>query len=441
MYPVLKLKEGKEANVGFRHPWIFSRALADGQKKPEHGALVHVADRQGRIIGTGTYSASSSIAVRVFAFKEAVIDRAWLAAKIADAHQKRVLMGYGPRPPLEQSLPLEKGEKFTTGYRCVFGESDGIPGLVVDRYGDVLVCQIATAGLDALRDDVVAALEETFKPRAIVERSDMPSRREENLEAVVRIHTPATPPPAEKRPAGSLPLERGGRALGQVEFLEHGRRCVADPLHGQKTGFFLDQKDLRDRVAALAQGKTVLNLFSYTGATSFAAFAGGAKSVLNVDGSEEALASLRAQAAAAGLSDEVCATEKADVFQWLANPHHLPLAKGESEGVAGAFDVVVMDPPALIKSMKDAEEGKKAYHFLNRAALKLVKDGGIFITSSCSHFLPEEDLVFLLRRASVQAGVDLQVLEVVRQSPDHPLSVYFPEAAYLKSFVCRMNRL
>ncbi len=390
MYPILRIKEGKEAAIGFRHPWMFSGAL---ESKAEHGAVVQVADKHGKVLGTGTYSRSGSIAVRVFAFGDAAINGALFVERMKDAHAKRLVLGYGPGTQ-------------TTGYRCVFGEADGLPGLIVDRYEDVFVFQIATAGMDKMRDLVVGAIKEVFAPRAIVERSDMPSRREENLEPVAGVVS--------------------GEDPGEVAFLEHGRRCVAAPLKGQKTGFFLDQKDLRSKIAQYAKGKEVLNLFSYTGSAAFAALAGGATNVHNVDGSDEALALLDAQAKAAGVSAH-CTSQKTDIFQWLAREE-------------SAHDMVIMDPPALIKANKDTEEGKKAYHFLNRAALKLVKDGGIFVTSSCSHFLPEEDLAFILRRASVQAGVDLQVLEVVRQSPDHPQSVYFPEGTYLKTFICRVRK-
>ncbi len=400
-YPILNLRAGKEANVGFRHPWVFSGALADNQSA-KHGECVRVADRNGRIIGTGTYSKTSSIAVRVFAFSDVVIDRAWLKEKILDAQEKRTLMGYG-----SDAHPWTSSGS-TTGYRVVFGEADGIPGLVVDRYADVLVFQLSTAGIDAMRADIIATLNELFEPRAIVERSDALVRREEQLANVVGMCV--------------------GEAPGFVEFLEQGRRCIADPLRGQKTGFFLDQKDLRSAIAKLSKGRSVLNLFSYTGASAMAAFAGEAKRVHNVDGSEEALALVAEHARRNGIAADLCTVQKTDIFQWL----------GQTEG---SYDMVIMDPPALIKSAKDAEEGKKAYHFLNRAAMKLVKNGGIFITSSCSRFMPEEDLAFALRRASVQAGVDLQVLEVIRQSSDHPVSVYFPEAAYLKSFVCRVKKV
>jgi 23S rRNA (cytosine1962-C5)-methyltransferase len=396
MYPTLTLVSGKEANVAFRHPWVFSGALVDAPETLAQGDLVRVADKNGRVLGIGTFSRSTSIAVRIFEFGDATIDREWFVRKFKDADRRRGVLGFGPGTS-------------TTGYRVVFGESDGVPGLVVDRYADVIVMQISTAGIDALRDAVVAALEDVFAPRAIVERSDLPGRKDEGL----------------REASGVI----SGSQDGSVQFIENGLRFAADVLGGQKTGFFLDQRDLRRTVAPLCAGRRVLNLFSYTGALSIAALKAGAASVHNVDSSSAALAQCKSHAEMNGLDREAMTVEESDVFQYL-NAH------GDA-----SFDVVVLDPPALIRSRKDAEEGKKAYHFLNRAAMRLVKDGGIFVTSSCSHYLPEEDLAFLLRRASVQNGVTLSVLGVVRQSADHPLSVYFPESAYLKSFICEVRRV
>jgi len=395
MYTKISLLPGKDVNVQFRHPWIFSGALAEPPGKDLHGSLVQVADSRGRIIGTGTYSARSSIAVRVFAFGDAVIDRAWFAARLAEAEESRRLLGFGPGRP-------------TDGYRAVFGEADGLPGLVVDRYRDVLALQISTAGLEPLRDEIIGALQDVFKPRAIVERSDLAVRREEGLTDVVAL--------------------RRGEDPGLVEFLENGRKCLADVMTGQKTGFFLDQRDLRQSLSELSDGRQGLNLFSYTGAGAVAALAGGAKSVHNVDSSAAALELGHKQAELNGIKPKSFTTEEADIFQYLG-ANNQP-----------AHDLVIMDPPALIKSKNDSDEGRKAYHFLNRAALRLVRDRGLFVTSSCSHFLPEEDLAFTLRRASLQAGVILKVLRVIRQSPDHPQSVYYPEASYLKSFVCLARR-
>lgn len=389
------LKTGKEANVGFRHPWIFSGALEEGPKEEAHGTVVRVVDRHGKVLATGTHSARSSIAVRVFAPGEATIDGAWIAARLREADGRRRLMGYGPGTD-------------TTGYRVAFGEADHLPGLVVDRYGDAVVFQISTMGMDRFRTEVIDAIAEVLKPARIIERSDLPVRAEEFLEDVVAVHA--------------------GEGDAPADFLEHGLKFRADLMAGQKTGFFLDQKDARAELAKLAEDKEVLNLFSYSGAAGIAMMKGGAKAVHNMDASEEALALCAAHAKLHKIKADTFTTEQADIFQWLGE------RKDEER------DMVVMDPPALIKSMKDAESGRKAYHFLNRAAMRLVKDGGIFATSSCSHFFSEDDLAYTLRRASVQAGITLDVLKVVRQSPDHPASVYFPESSYLKTFIFQVKR-
>lgn len=395
MYPILTLKTGKEANVAFRHPWIFSGAFEDIPESIKHGTIVQVADKHAKILATGTFSNRSSIAVRCFAFGEATIDRAWLTKGIKEAAERRETMGYGP-------------DTDTTGYRVVFGEADNLPGLVVDRFGDVVVFQISTAGLDALREDVVAAITKALKPTCLIERSDMPVRAEEGLKDVVTVHL--------------------GKADDLVSFTERGIEFLADPVKGQKTGFFLDQKDARAALAKLAKGADVLNLFSYSGAAGVSMMLGGAKSVHNVDASTEALALCAKHAELHDISAKKFTTEEIDIFQWLG------------AGQEKKYDLVVMDPPALIKSMKEAEEGRKAYHFLNRAAMKLVEDGGLFATSSCSHFLSEDDLAFTLRRASVQAGLKLDLIATVRQSPDHPLSVYFPESKYLQTYIFRVTK-
>ena len=395
MNPIITLKVGKEANVAFRHPWIFSGALENAPEDSAHGDVVRVADKRGVVLGTGTYSARSSIAGRVFACGEATSDRAWSAARIKEADARRKAMGYGPGTD-------------TTGYRVVFGETDHLPGLVVDRFDDTVVFQISTTGMDRFRLDVIAAIEEALDPKNIVERSDLAVREEELLEEVVAVHK--------------------GSADDLVEFKEHGVKFLADVKGGQKTGFFLDQKDTRSALGRFAEGKKVLSLFSYSGAAGVAMMKGGALSVHNMDSSEEALELCEKHAKLHKIKAANFTTESTDIFQWL----------GEQKD--GDHDMVVMDPPALIKAMKDAESGRKAYHFLNRAAMRLVKDGGIFATSSCSHFLTEDDLAYTLRRASVQAGITLDMLAVTRQSADHPQSVYFPESNYLKTFIFRVKR-
>jgi 23S rRNA (cytosine1962-C5)-methyltransferase len=247
----------------------------------------------------------------------------------------------------------------------------------------------------------------TFKPSVLVERSDLATRHEEGLEEVKTVHH--------------------GTCPDTIEFKENGLKFLADPMSGQKTGFFLDQKDLRDTIRHCAKKMTVLNLFSNTGSFAVAALKAGAKQVHQIDSSQPALDACAAQLTLNELDPSLVTYEAADVFQWLG------------KNTQRTFDMVICDPPALIKSQRDIESGRKAYHFLNRAALRLVNHGGIFVTSSCSNYLTEDDFAFNLRRAATQAGVVLDVLKVVRQSPDHPLSIYFSEALYLKSFVCQVR--
>lgn len=383
-YPVIQLQAGREASVGFRHPWIFSGAIAKVPAGLVAGNFVHIADRNSRIIATGSYE-GGSIAVRVFDFSEVTIDEAWVFRALEVAQSRRVLLGYGPNTR-------------TTGYRVVFGEADSLPGLIIDRYADVLVLQTATAGMKALLSNIIEACKTLFQPKAIIDKTyDL----------------------------GELVY---GNIDNAVEFSEHGMKFSADILHGQKTGFFLDQKDVRQAVKMYAQGRSILNLFSYTGATSVAALLGGAVNAHNIDESDAALAYCTTHAAINKIDAEKITTEQADVFSWL------------DDNTTKQYGMVIVDPPALTKTKKDTPQAAKAYHFLNRAAMRLVKDDGIFVTSSCSHFFTEDDVAFTLRRASVQAGVHVDVLHTIRQSPDHPISVYWPEGLYLKSFICRVRR-
>lgn len=396
MYPTIILKKKREGSALFRHPWIFSGAIDVRPKDLEAGDFVRVESCDGLFLGVGTYSSASSIAVRFFSFTDEEINEAWIYKTIKLAAERRELLGYGQNTP-------------TTGYRLVFGESDYLPGVVIDRFADVFVVQLSTVGSDRLRNMIVKVLKDLFSPRAIVERSDLSVRSEENL------------------PEASEVLF--GEVSEPVEFLENGIRFLADVINGQKTGFFVDQKDLRAKLKTITpQGAKVLNVCSYSGATGMAT-AFRASSVHHVDASQAALDAcvkhheINNQEAKAAYS-----TERIDMFAYLANHP------------AESYDVVLFDPPALIKNRKDSEEGKRAYHFLNRAAMRIVKNGGILVTSSCSHFLSEADMAHILRRASVQAGVTLDVLDVIYQSPDHPRSIYAEESSYLKSFICRVRR-
>ncbi|MBI5266582.1 MAG: class I SAM-dependent rRNA methyltransferase [candidate division Zixibacteria bacterium] len=395
MYPNVKLRPGKETTVQQRHPWVFSGALAEPIDERLHGALVQVIDSRDNILGVGTCSRSSSIAVRIFDFSPAQIDTDWLVRRITAAHEQRLRLGYGP-------------DTATTGYRVVFGESDGIPGLVIDRYDSAIVLQLSTAGLERLRPKIIDAVTQVFAPPIIVERSDVAVRKDDLLAEYSTVHRWNGPAP--------------------ITIIEDGIKYQVDLVNGQKTGFYLDQREFRRMVRSLAEGRKVLNLFSYTGSIGVAALIGGAGEVLNIDSSEVALSQCPINAELNGLPKHKMHTEADDVFQFLSR---------QSEP---GWDMVVIDPPALIKSQRNIEAGRKAYHFLYRAAMRLLNPDGIFACSSCSQFFSADDMAITLRRASVQNGVSLFPIKVLGHPDDHPVSLYFPESSYLKSFICSTSR-
>jgi 23S rRNA (cytosine1962-C5)-methyltransferase len=394
-YPILKLKPHREESVLSGHPWIFSGALDRVPIGIPQGGLVAINSNDGQFLGVGSYGSMGSISVRLFDRRDVVIGKDWFADILRRAGERRKMMGYGP-------------DTATTGYRVLFGESDGAPGLVVDRYDKSIVFTLSTAGLDKLRPQIIAAIDEVFSPAAIVERSDVSSRKEEGLENAISVHK--------------------GEVDAPVEFTESGVKFLADTVQGQKTGFFLDQKDLRRAIGKAAAGRNTLNLFSYTGSSGIMAALGGASSVHNVDGSARALEVAGENAKRATIAPDRFTAEKADVFKWL-DSRRTP-----------EYGMAMMDPPSIIKSRKDAKAGQKAYHFLNRAAIRLVVDGGLFVTSSCSQFLSREDFSQILRRAAYQAGVTLYAVGSFGQSADHPSPPHFPESDYLKSHIFQVRR-
>jgi 23S rRNA (cytosine1962-C5)-methyltransferase len=280
--------------------------------------------------------------------------------------------------------------------------------LIVDRYDTAIVVQLSTAGLDQLRSTILGAVRAVFQPTSIVERSDLPGRKEEGLAEYSTVHQ--------------------WNGAGPITFKEHDATYQADIINGQKTRFYFDQRDLRQIVKSLATGRRVLNLFSYTGSLGIAALLGGAMEVLNVDSSSVALEQCSANAELNNLPRHKMRTEAEDVFQWLSRNNE------------PAWNMVIVDPPSLIKSHRHLEAGRKAYHFLFRAALRLVVDGGYLVTSSCSQFLSQEDMAITLRRASVQSNSHLFPLHRLSHPADHPVTVYFPEGEYLKSVVSLVER-
>ncbi|MGL5830702.1 MAG: class I SAM-dependent rRNA methyltransferase, partial [Candidatus Altimarinota bacterium] len=312
-------------------------------------------------------------------------------------------------------------------YRVIFSEGDGLPGLVVDKFNDVLVVQISTMGMEKMRAMIVEALVEVFQPEVIYERSDLSVRKLEGL---------------TDQPVGVLYRKNEDEEENvqkSVEILEYGLKYLVDFTDGQKTGFFLDQREnrwaLRNKVAELTAGGAklkVLNLFSYSGGFSCAALAGGAEEVTSVDVSEQAI--------------KLCEKNVALNFPKLSSQNHLAVADDvfeyleDAEANGEKFDVIIVDPPAFVKSQKSLENGLKAYARLNELAMRVIKPDGVLISSSCSAYLKTDDFRKTLFQAALRNKYDLLVLDQKVQPIDHPVSLYFPEGEYLKFLMTKVRQ-
>jgi len=389
--PSLRLKPREHHRLRAGHLWVYSNEV-DTKATPlsgfEPGELVRFADTAGHPLGVGYVNPHALLCGRILSRDpDAHIDRIFLAARLREALALRTRLF--PEP----------------FYRLAFGEGDGLPGLVVDRYGEVLVAQLNTAGMDRLKAEVIAALEEAVRPDAILLRNDSPSRELEGL-------------PLYTENALGAPPE-------SVEVIENGARFRAPLATGQKTGWYYDQRLNHARIAAYAPGARVLDGFCYLGGFGIQAARAGATEVLCLDSSARAVEHVRANATLNGV-DQIVAVEQADVFERLRGLRR--------EG--RKFDVVVLDPPALVKRKKDLKEGALAYRRLNALAFELLEPGGILVTCSCSFHMSGEQLL-----AEVLAGAHgrtLQLLERGHQAPDHPVHPAIPETAYLKVYVLRL---
>lgn len=385
----LRLKAHEERRLRAGHLWAYSNEIdtvATPLKGLKPGALCRLEDARGKALGVGYVHPNVLLSVRLLTGQaDALIDREWFERR------------------LRQALSLRERLYPSPHYRLVFGESDGLPGLVIDRYGDLLSVQLSTAGMEALKEPLVEALQRLLKPKGILFRNDNAMRQTEGL-------------PLEDEVWGEVPEE--------VELLESGVRLLAPLRAGQKTGFFYDQHANRDRVLPYVRGARVLDVFSYVGGWAARAAAAGAATVACIDSSELALDYAARNMAAQGATPETLRGDALDLLKQLR-------AEGRQ------FDVVVVDPPALIKRKKDEEAGQAHYAALNRAALHLLAADGILVSCSCSHHLSEEQLQRILLRESRQAGRRLQILERGGQGPDHPVHPAIPETLYLKAFYCR----
>jgi 23S rRNA (cytosine1962-C5)-methyltransferase len=386
----LILKPGREKSLKRRHPWIFSGAVSDVRGEPGPGETVAVTSATGEFLAVAAYSPSSKIVARVWDWEERAIDGAFFNERVARAlGQRRALLDEG------------------SAMRLVHGESDGLPGVVADRYGDTVVLQLNSAGAERWRDAIADALAALPGVARVWERSDADVRGLEGLApAVGPVHGPREPV--------------------RIEVGENGLRFEVDLEQGHKTGLYLDQRDNRFLLRKLARGRTVLDGFCYTGGFAVNALAGGAAAVTAIDSSRPALELARENAARNGLA----AAEwlEGDVFQWLR--------KFRDQG--RRFDLVVLDPPKFAPTAAHASKAARAYKDINLLAFKLLVPGGLLMTFSCSGGVSADLFQKIVAGSALDAGVDAQIMLRLGPGPDHPVALNFPEGDYLKGLLCRV---
>ncbi len=390
----LLLKPGREKALLRRHPWVFAGAVAQVKGRPAAGETVAVLTAQGRFLAQAAYSPRSQIRARVWTFREdEVIGPDWFRRRLEQARKRREGL-IGPD---------------TTAYRMVFGESDGLPGLIVDRYEDTLVVQFLSAGAEYWRETLVDLLAAWPEVRHIYERSDTEARRLEGLE-------PRT------GPLHGHPPER-------VRYRENGLTFVADIFRGHKTGAYLDQRENRKVVRTLARGRRVLDVFAYTGGFTVHALAGGAASVVAVDASDEALRLARENVAGNGFDPHGVAWVQGNAFEVLR----------EMVREGRTFDLVVLDPPKFAFRADQVPRAARGYKDINRLGFLLLNPGGYLVTFSCSGHVEAGLFQKIVADAALDAGRWGQVVRRLFQGPDHPVALPYPEAAYLKGLVVRVG--
>jgi len=389
------LKKGRARSVLRRHPWVFSGAIGRIAGDPADGDVVEVRDAGGNWLARGYLNRRSQISVRLLTWDpDELIGRGFWRRRLERAAAARSALADDPD---------------TTAYRLVHAESDGLPGLVVDRYGDFLAVQFLTLGVERRREEILAALTDLLNPRGIYERSDVEVREKEGL------------PQRTGRLRGEEPPDR-------LEVLENGHRFLVDLRSGQKTGFYLDQRENRVRLSPFCAGAEVLDGFAYTGAFAVYAAAGGAVRVTLVETSGVALGMARQNLALNG--QEVGRHEfvEGNVFGVLRGYR----AQGRR------FDVVVLDPPKFAPAAKDVQRAARAYKDVNLLGMQLLRPGGVLFSTSCSGGISADLFQKILFGAALDAGREVQVVGYLHQGADHPVALTFPEGAYLKGLVCRV---
>ncbi len=389
------LRAGHVRPIFTGHPWVFQQAVARVEGGPGAGDEVAVVDPEGRVLGRGLYSPLSKIPVRLFTQADEPVDAALIRARIAKAVQHR----------RELELPSEE----TNGFRLVHGEGDGLPGLIVDLFGDVAVLQLNTHGVRLREAVVLDAISAEIAPRSVLDRTSESAARVEGV------------------PAGAGLVR--GEPVELTRFRELGLEYELVPELGQKTGYYFDQRELRRRVQRLARDRSVLDAYTFVGSFAMAAARGGAREVVAVDQSALAIEVAAVNVRKNGLSDRI-ELIKAEAVRAMESPEH-----------AARFDLVLCDPPKLAPSRGKLEAALGAYRRVARAACRATKPGGLLVLSSCSSALGLSELVRVLAHAAREANLRASILEQHIQAPDHPVPAAFPEGLYLKSVVARIDRM
>ena len=395
-HPVLRLKPGREKSVLRKHPWVFSGAIAEVTGAPENGATVCVVSANDEFLGWAAYSKYSQISARLWSWDESqLVGKEFFRKQLSAAISTRDRLGL-----INDSNAM----------RLVHGESDGLPGLVVDRYGEFLVLQSLSSGIEYWKECLADLLLELTGAAGIYERSDVDVRRLEGLE----VHTG---------------LLRGRAPGGPIQINENRLQFWVDIEMGHKTGFYLDQRNNRARVGMLASGHEVLDCFCYTGGFGVNALEGGAVSVLSVDSSAEALRGATENNVLNGLAQEKSTQIQGDVFQVLRN----------LRDQRRSFDMLILDPPKFAPTTAQVQRATRGYKDINLLAFKLLRPGGLLVTFSCSGGIDGALFQKIVAGAALDAGVEAAIVEQLHQAPDHPIGLNFPEGAYLKGLICQLK--
>ncbi|AVW99221.1 class I SAM-dependent methyltransferase [Vibrio vulnificus] len=396
MSAAIYLVKGREKSVVRRHPWIFSRGIDRVEGNPQLGETVDVYGHDGKWLAKAAYSPESQIRARVWSFEKQDINKAFFVKRIQDAQL------------LREDVIERDG---LTGYRLIAAESDGMPGVTIDRYQNFFVCQLLSAGAEHQKQNIVDALIEVFPDCNVYERSDVSVRKKEGLQETTGVLHGEMPPKS-------------------VVIEENGVKISVDIVGGHKTGFYLDQRDSRQQAMKYVKDKEVLNCFSYTGGFGLYALKGGAKRVINADVSQPALdtAKFNAELNAFDISKKRAVFLNADVFKLLR----------EYRDQGTKFDVVIMDPPKFAESKAQLNGACRGYKDINMLAMQILNPGGTLLTYSCSGLMDQVLFQKIIADAAVDAGRSVKFVERFEQAADHPTDTAYPEGFYLKGFACKV---